>query len=331
MVKVPSAVAPPVRCGLRQLSDVADRQTGVVTRAQVLALGFSDDWLEHRVHSGRWQRVYPGVYAAYTGQVRLEARHWAAVLACGPGAALAGRTAIGRWLGEDIEGDDQPIQVAIDHRRRIAERDGIDLWRVGRLDQHTHPVRCPPRMRLEPAVLLLASRSRHLDDAIGVVADACQSRRTSPSRLLETLRRLPATMRHRRVLRELLDDIATGAYSYLEVHYLRDVERPHGLPTGHRQRRVTRGGCLWFRDVDYLRYDLVAELDGRLGHERYADRAGDMERDAIGATDGKTTIRLGYQQVIVTPCRTAQHVVDLLRVHGWPGQARQCGPTCPVR
>jgi very-short-patch-repair endonuclease len=112
---------------------------------------------------------------------------------------------------------------------------------------------------------------------------------------------------------------------------LRDVERPHGLPTGHRQRRVTRGGCLWFRDVDYLRYDLVAELDGRLGHERYADRAGDMERDAIGATDGKTTIRLGYQQVIVTPCRTAQHVVDLLRVHGWPGQARQCGPTCPVR
>jgi hypothetical protein len=85
--------------------------------------------------------------------------------------------------------DDRPIQIAIDHQRRIAERDGIDLWRVGDLRRHTHPVKSPPRMRLEPAVLLLASRSCHIDDAIGVVADACRSHRTTPGRLRET--RLP--------------------------------------------------------------------------------------------------------------------------------------------
>lgn len=249
----------------------------------------------------------------------------------GEGAVLAGRTAIDLWLDGPAAGDDQPIQIAIDHRRRIAKRDGIDLWRVGGLRQHTHPVKSPPRMRLEPAVLLLASRSRHIDDAIGVIADACQSRRTTPSRLRETLRRLPTTMRHHGVIEELLDDVATGAYSYLEVHYLRDVERPHGLPTGHRQRRVTTGRGIWYRDVEYLTYNVVAELDGRLGHETYADRAEDMDRDLITATDGTSTIRLGYRQVIVARCQTAQRVVDLLRARGWPGQARACGPACQVR
>jgi hypothetical protein len=323
--------APPGSRGLWQLGEVADRQAGVVTRAQVVALGFSDEWLEHRVDSGRWQRVYPGVYATFTGRLRPEARHWAAVLTCGPGAVLAGRTAIGLWQDEPAAGYDQPIQVAIDHRRRIAKRDGIDLWRVCGLHRHTHPVKSPPRMRLEPAVLLLASRSRHVDDAIGVVADACQSRRTTPSRLREALRRLPATMCHRRMLRDLLDDVAAGAYSYLEVHYLRDVERPHGIPTGSRQRRVTTGSRVWYRDVEYLCYDVVAELDGRLGHERYADRAEDMDRDTIAASDGKATIRFGYRQVVVSRCKTAQRVIDLLRARGWRGRARTCGPTCPVR
>jgi hypothetical protein len=87
-------------------------------------------------------------------------------------------------------------------------------------------------MRLEAAVLLLASRTRAADEAIGVIADACQSRRTTPGRLRETLDQLPTNQRHRRLLGELLDDVATGAYSYLEVRYLRDSSARTDSPPG---------------------------------------------------------------------------------------------------
>ena len=70
------------------------------------------------------------------------------------------------------------------------------------------------------------------DDAIAVIADACRSHRTTPQRLLALIEQMPRNMRLRRFLRDLLADVAKGAYSFLEVHYPRDVERPHGLPTG---------------------------------------------------------------------------------------------------
>jgi hypothetical protein len=316
---------------LRRLAEICETQAGIVTRTQAVTLGFSDDWIEHRLDTHRWQRIHAGVYASFSGPLTLAARHWASVLVCGRGAVLAGRTAVGLWLGRPPDTEGQLVEVAIEETRHIGERDGIDVWRVSDLWRHVHPVKKPPRMRLEAAVLLLASRTRDVDEAIGVIADACQSRRTTPDRLRKTLDELPTNVRHRRLLGELLDDVATGAYSYLEVRYLRDVERPHGLPTGCRQRRVILGRSACYRDVEYLGYDVVAELDGRLGHEEYADRAADLDRDIVATEAGKSTIRLGYRQVLVVPCGTARHVADLLHARGWRGRARDCGPTCGVR
>ena len=56
---------------------------------------------------------------------------------------------------------------------------------------------------------------------------------------------------HRRgLLTEILADVAAGAYSALERRYLTRVERPHGLPTGSRQRRVSVGRRIHYRDVE---------------------------------------------------------------------------------
>lgn len=71
----------------------------------------------------------------------------------------------------------------------------------------------------------------------------------------------------RAFLVDVLGDVAAGVYSVLEHRSLTRVERPHGPPTGKRQRRVRPGRTSAYRDVEYVGLATVAELDGRLGHE----------------------------------------------------------------
>lgn len=76
---------------------LAARQHGVVFREQCLRLGISAKQLRQRVECGAWRRLHRGVYAI--GHVPLgdHGRYLAAVFACGPGAALAYRSAASLW------------------------------------------------------------------------------------------------------------------------------------------------------------------------------------------------------------------------------------------
>jgi hypothetical protein len=321
----------------KRISDLlrlAADQAGVVSRRQVLDAGLTDAWLKHQVKAERWARVHAGVYATFTGELTWDAQCWATLLRCPDGAALAGATALHHWdpgmPGVAAAARQRPIVIAVDPKHHTQSRDGMDVWTLGDLARHIHPTRRPPVLRYEIAVLLTASRARRADDAIATIANACQSRRTTPARLLRALDDLPGNLRLRGVITQILTDVATGAYSYLEVHYLRDVERPHGLPTGSRQRRVTVGVPPCYRDVEYVGLGTVAELDGRLGHEDFLSHAEDMDRDTGSARTARTA-RIGYVQVMSRRCATAQRVVGLLRLGGWRDRPRPCGPQCPVR
>jgi len=311
---------------------LAGTQAGVVSRPQVLDHGLTDSWLDHQLRAKRWQRVHTGVYATFTGKLSWDARCWAAVLRCGDGAVLAGPTALQYWRPATrsvaAASAKQDIVVAVDGRRRPRPSEGVEVWTLTGLQRHVHPTRRPPVMRNESAVVLAASHATSRDLAVATIADACQSRRTTPARLLRLLDTMPQNLRLRGFLREILADVATGAYSFLEVHYLRDVERPHGLPTGTRQRHISVGRRPYFRDVEYLGLGVVAELDGRLGHEDIISRADDMDRDTDAAAAGVCTARIGYLQVMSRRCATARRVADLLRLGGWTGHLRRCGPGC---
>lgn len=43
------------------LLHAAERQEGLITRADAKAAGLSADQIRHRVRSGRWERLAPGV------------------------------------------------------------------------------------------------------------------------------------------------------------------------------------------------------------------------------------------------------------------------------
>ena len=78
-------------------SGLASRQYGVVTRAQLVGLGLSEEAIARRMRSGRLHRLHRGVYAVGHTAVSLRGRWLAAVLASGAGALLSHRSAAALW------------------------------------------------------------------------------------------------------------------------------------------------------------------------------------------------------------------------------------------
>ncbi|HSX67344.1 hypothetical protein [Nocardioides sp.] len=116
----------------------------------------------------------------------------------------------------------------------------------------------------------------------------------------------------------------------LERGYLIEVERAHGLPTGVRQEPRKSAAGWEFRDVVYVAFGLVVELDGRTFHTGKRARDTDMERDLDDLVARRDTARLGHAQVFNTPCQTAAKVAVLLHQRGWTGTPVRCGPGCQL-
>lgn len=76
---------------------LATRQSGVVGRKQLLALGLTADEIRHRLTTRRLIRVHQGVYAVGHEALGDRGRCIAALLAAGPGAVLSHRTALALW------------------------------------------------------------------------------------------------------------------------------------------------------------------------------------------------------------------------------------------
>jgi hypothetical protein len=251
------------------LGRLQKEQDGVVCRRQVLAAGLDDEFIRKRLRKHEWACIHRGVYVDHTGAPMWLQRAWAAVLYYWP-AALAGESAltvagVRTDVSDRVPHAGEPkICVAVDQGRRVARLPGVSVRRVRRLGSRVQPNRQPPRIVLERALLAVASAACTEAAAVAVLGDACQTRRTTPRRLAKELDQLP-TLPRRNLLAAVLDDVASGAYSVLEHRYLVGVERPHGLPTTARQRRVRVGRANAYRDVEYLGLATVVELDGRLG------------------------------------------------------------------
>ncbi len=317
---------------IRRFVELRGRQQGMFTRAQAVAHGIDDNTLARRCRNRQIQRIHQGVYADFTGPLPWSARVWAAWLACGPDAALTADTAL-RWHGLSGDWQDSPVHLAVPQSRRIERRIGVRLTRHQDVSSWLVQGREPYVVRLEIAVLTAAARRLDPDRRAGIVLDACRQRRTTPDRLLAELNQLPR-LRGRKLLIPVLSDAAYGVQSFLEQVYLTRVERAHGLPTGTRQVRSTSSSTsglpVEYRDVEYVPYDLIIELDGRTGHADAISTWRDMHRDSAATLLGKTTLRFGYQ-LVTDPCATAGQVGAALALRGWTGTLTPCSPTCSLK
>ena len=303
---------------------VLARQRGVVTRGQSLRYGLGDDIIEARLRSGRWNAMHRGVYATFSGEPGREAVLWAAVLRGGPGAVLSHQTAA-ELLGL-ADGRGEVIHLTVPGDRHPEAIRGVLVHRSGRAAAAAHPAQLPPRTRVEDTVIDLTQSAACLDDACGWLCRAAGRRLTTAPRLRAALDSRPR-VRWRADLQIALADVASGAHSLLEHRYIRDVERPHGLPPATRQARTGSGPRSRFVDNLYEDAQLAIELDGQVAHaieERWAD----MHRDNVHAAAGILTLRYNWADVTGRACAVARQIAEVLHQRGSPVTLRPCGPSC---
>src|SRR6476469_2114909 len=141
----------------RKTWELAGRQRGIVTRRQLLALGFNSRSIEHRRASGRLHLVTRGVYAAGWPALDGRRRWMAAVLTCGEDAALShGSAAALLGTGSETPGR---IDVSVPRRCEL-RRPGLRIRgrpRLGKDDIGARdgiPVTSPVRTLVDLAVEL---------------------------------------------------------------------------------------------------------------------------------------------------------------------------------
>jgi len=311
-----------------ELIDRLALQNGVVSRQQALATGVRPHEIRGLLRRREWAVVHPGVYVEHTGPLAWIQRAWAGVLSVWP-AALAHESALRAADGPGRrESREETIHVVVAHSRTVLAPSGVHVHRSRHVDARVQWNLAPPRLRYEEAAIDVALDAPTDLGALGTLASAIQSRRTTAHRLLASLSARSRVPRRSWFL-AVINDLVEGTCSVLEHEFLVRVERAHGLPRGTRQRRATATTGVVYRDVDH-EDTLVVELDGRLFHDTAGQRDRDFERDLDAAVDAVETIRLSWGQVHQRSCSTALKLAKVLRRRGWAGTPAPCGPGCPV-
>jgi hypothetical protein len=315
--------------GVSMLFEVLLRyQTGVVTRAQAHGSGLSDEAIEHRIATGRWQRIYPGVYATFSGPLPRQAQLWAAVLYAGQGAVLSHETAA--EFQRLLDKPSPLIHLTLPIARQVVPQQGLEIHRARRiLADRRFPPGVLPQTLADDTLLDLIDQADTFDEVCALVTRAFGRRLTSEGRLRATAQRRKR-LRWRDDVDVLITEAARGTHSRLEYHYDRDVESAHGLPKSKRQTPYTKlDGRKGFRDRRYEQYGVLVELDGVSAHPE-EDRWADRERDNHAATLRQQTLRFGWKHVRHQTCKTAAITAIVLRNHGWGGSAKPCSSACTM-
>jgi very-short-patch-repair endonuclease len=268
---------------------LARRQRWVVTRRQLLGIGYTSEAIDHRVEKGRLHAIHAGVYAVGRAGLTREGYFIAAVLACGTGAALSCNSAAEHWgIRPRHHG---PIHVTVSGRH--PRRPGIRVHRGVEFEATRHmgiPVTTAVCTLVQLATCLSDDR---LERAVN---EAANRDLAHPERLRDALDGLKHRPGARR-LRQLLDrDTYVVTDTRLEQHLLQIV-RAAGLPLPQTQRHLGGGRVDFF----WPQLGLVVEADSLRYHRTPAQQRADRLRDQRHAAAGLITLRFTHWQIFFEP------------------------------
>ena len=285
--------------------ELARRQHGVVTRAQLAGIGMGPEAIRQRLANGRLHKLMPGVYAVGRPEIGARGRWMAAVLACGPQALLSHRSAAALW-GIQREAPGRPeVVVPADLPRR---RHGIRVYRhrdheaPGKRSVASIPVTHPiatlvdlaagiPTGQLEAAI----NEADHLD-------------LVDPEQLLAALDSLPRRAGVSRIQALLEASTESLTSTELERRFL-PLVRAVGLPLP--QTQVWHDG----HRVDFFwpNLGLIVETDSLRYHRTSFKQAADKRRDNAHAGSGLTTLRFSDGQIRHEPAYVRQTLARTAR------------------
>ena len=282
------------------LAKIARSQWGVVSLAQLRALGLSLGAVKHRARVGRLRRLHRGVYAIGGAALPREGRHLAAVLACGPGAVLSHVSAAVHWglLTYDAP---QPHVTAPASKAGVP---GIRLHRTRSLDvRETTTHRGIPITTLARTLLDLAATAptNHLEHAIG---QAMRNELYDHAAIERVLDGRPGT----RALRRATADDPGFTRSELERRF-RALCRRAGLPRPLCNVHVADADH-HPHEVDFFfpSHRLIVEVDGWRDHGTRVAFERDRAKDAALVAAGYAVLRFTKRQIAIDPDTVAARV-----------------------
>jgi predicted transcriptional regulator of viral defense system len=284
----------------RALAELAGRQWGVVSRAQLGRVGLGRGAIHRRVQTGRLRRLHRGVYAMGGAALPREGRNLAAVLACGEGAVLSHVSAAVHWGLLSYE-PQRPEVTAPASRRGVP---GIRLHRTRSLDARettTHdgiPITTIARSLLD---LAASSPTNHLEHAIG---QAMRNQLYDHSAIEQVLDGRRGTTALRRATAE--DPAFTRGE--LEQRF-RALCRRAGLPRPDSNVEVADAD-LHPHEVDFFfpSHRLIVEVDGWRDHGTRVAFERDRAKDAALVAAGHTVLRFTKRQIAYDPDTVAARV-----------------------
>jgi very-short-patch-repair endonuclease/predicted transcriptional regulator of viral defense system len=271
----------------RALAELAARQHGVVSLAQLEAVGLGARGAQQRATRGRLHRIHLGVYAVGHAVLGADGRRMAAVLACGPEAVLSHRSAAAAW---GLRPSDRARHEVSTPQRGRRSLPGIEVHGVRTLahDDVTELRGIP-----------MTTVARTLVDLAAVLPTPALERALREAEVLRVLdaRAVLAAARNRRGtarLRRVLAEPDPGpTRSALEERFLALCRR-RGLPPPRLNVLVGR------LEVDALwpAERLIVELDGAAVHATRRAFDADRRRDAALVAAGYAVLRLTWLRVV---------------------------------
>ncbi len=286
-----------IRTSKVRVAELATRQCGRVSRAQLRALDVPDSTVDRWISDGYLIRVLPRVYAVGHAGADQPTRLFELVLFAGPGAAISHGTAAHwrGWLRFPVE----KSHVSTPRRIRTRLRK-VEVHSARTLDRElVNGIPCTTVTRTlldlaasEPLSLVRRSLAQ-LDYERALrpeaIRAACGYGRRGSSRLLEALDTYIPAM--------------AATKSDLEIAFLL-VCRRHGLPIPN-VNTIVHGVEV---DCHWPQYGLVVELDGGGNHATAAQRNRDQGRDMKLRAHGLTVIRYTNDQVTRSPQNVADDI-----------------------
>ena len=262
----------------------------MITRPQLLGLGFTPDAVKQRIANGRLHRAWPGVYAVDRPDLSQEGFFLAAVLACGKDAVLSHMSAAALWGICRVRARTIEVSVPLARNPRC---DGIKVHRRKTFDATRHkgiPLTSPTQTLLDIANRLDgATYERSVNEAANRdLIDPEKLRQT-----LETIGPQPGV----RPLRALLDR---------DTHVLTDTELEQRLvPIARRAGLPKPETQVWLNGhrVDFFFRELgvVVEANSLRFHRTPSQQANDSRRAQAHLAAGLLPVPFTHWQITFDP------------------------------
>jgi very-short-patch-repair endonuclease len=281
----------------------------VLTRRDLLALGYTPAGVKHRVETGRLHLISRGIYVVGRRELTPRGRWMAAVLACGDDAVLSHRSAAELWgIAHEEKGriDVTVRRRSFPHRTGLKVRSRPSLPSRSLTSRFRIPVTSPVQSLIDLATELKPLRlERSVNEAD--VRDL-----VDPETLRESLDGyvgIPGV----KTLRTMLDRHTFRlSDSDLEVLF-----RPLALSAGFSlplSKHVLLGYEVdfWFPDQG-----LVVETDGLRYHRTPSQQARMVRRDQKHQAAGLRVLRFTHWQIAHSPTEVIE-VLQTIRPHLGP-------------